>query len=134
MSWRDMTYDEAVQWENKIEKEQEMSTIGIPKIFHEKIYDVAIAFTPSWAQQIFENWIKNNSKVVYGATKVYEEIYFSGIKNILDTHQALLICIEEIEKKECEHKNPGLDMASRSFWYCKDCGKELKPLTFEVYK
>jgi hypothetical protein len=93
------------------------------------------------AQAVFEDWIKNNSKVIYGTAKdgiVYKEVYFSGIQNIQDTHKALLLCIEPIEKKECEHKKTVIHQDARPLFentfhvYCANCEKKLKAKSWEV--
>lgn len=81
------------------------------------------------AQSIFEAGLKENGKVVYGSyddekvIKVFGEIQTQG-----DTHTALLICIQEIEKK-CEHKKVKIKEALIIGEYgfeCCDCGKKLK--------
>lgn len=45
------------------------------------------------------------------------------------THQAYLVDIEPIEKKECEHRPIPLDENApycRQKWECMECGKKLK--------
>jgi hypothetical protein len=82
------------------------------------------------AQQIFEDWIRNNSKVVYGLKDTW---VIEWQPDIYSTHQALLICIEEIEKKECEHR--GIHHKTRDAsegYHCILCGKDLKNPNWEA--
>jgi hypothetical protein len=114
----------------------------IPKIF--KPEDFQINFSDKlWpsihesmllsnkSQSIFEAWIKNNSKVVYGKYDGPDyfvcSTVFDGTLN-QDTHQALLINIEPIEQKECEHQSVIRDFGPKEINYkCESCNKYLKP-------
>lgn len=84
------------------------------------------------SQSIFEEWLKKNGKAVYASLDINGH-FWSMTKHTTDSHQALLVCIEEIEKKPCEHKNwrdqMGRDMRRYS---CEDCGAKIRPIKFEV--
>lgn len=83
------------------------------------------------ANFLFETWLRENSKVVFSDGKLK---LWSSELDILghnpDTHQALLVCIEPIEKKKCEkhepdplHAKEGLPIS-----YCVNCGTKLRPV------
>lgn len=118
----------------------------IPKIF--KFGDFVSASDQSThmlAQSIFEEWLKNNSKVVYSFTTKYSQdlqhwSYQDG--DMRHSHQALVVCIEEIAKKCVKHEpavyitNAGTidwnscepkDLKSPKL-KCKICGIRLRPV------
>lgn len=117
----------------------------IPKIFEPKdcdltMYPPAMDIKACWAnraQSIFETWLKENGKVVYG-TVIQDRYLFHDHKDVdMLTHQALLINIQEIEKKdavECEHillnfsmiSDPKFKKLPTPDGRCAICGKKLK--------
>ncbi len=56
---------------------------------------------------------------------------FGAILGATDTHQALLVCIEEIEKKDCVHEPESYFDSRFGVYYgtpkCKHCGLLLTP-------
>lgn len=77
-----------------------------------------------------EAWLRENGKVVYGENEGVN--LFNAIQSPFDTHQALLICVQKIEKN-CEHKimyifQDGGFVENK----CSLCGKKLKPKSWEV--
>ena len=88
------------------------------------------------AQELFEKWLKENGKVVYGSVTEVNGLHFYGepSKNKLapDTHKAIIICVESLET--CEHKNVKTRQSQVSYqivYSCSDCGKELVPTGFK---
>lgn len=97
------------------------------------------------AQSIFEEWLLQNGKIVYGEyakmhlkteIKPFYRYFGEHREHSSLTHKALLVCIELI--KECEHKNYSINhegtkaFITRSWLKCEDCGAKLKPVKFEV--
>ncbi len=86
-------------------------------------------------QEHFDKWL-SEQPMVYGCDVVGSQ--WSKGQFSIDTHQARLVCIEEIKPKECEHKplvnyDPGrfgLIIEYRSDMKCHQCGKRIK-VTFE---
>lgn len=75
-----------------------MTQPKIPVIFHmEYIADRPSLYTGPEAQQIFEKWIEENGKIVYGD----REVWFTD-KDANGKNMAFLICPTEIPKK-CGH-------------------------------
>lgn len=79
------------------------------------------------AQEVFEKWLKENGKVVYGIP----ESNFNRWQTFTssdDTHTGLLIMVEEIKPKECEHKEilPVIINATGTHSKCADCGKNMR--------
>lgn len=99
------------------------------------------------AQQIFDTWIKENGKAVYGRLypkNINEEGFDIGsiwnTSALTDTtHKALLINIELIEK--CTHpkekvkwKDIMISPNSHKYGFMCDCGSEVIPREFEEMK
>lgn len=92
------------------------------------------------AEDKFDQWYKENieyAPVVFcqnGGTDMEankKERWVGKAYSIpSDTHKARLVCIEEIEKKQCEHKRVGLGngFSSHTF-YCTECNKSVRPKT-----
>lgn len=76
------------------------------------------------------SWLKSAVRV-YGFKSDVHGFLFSYDRNDKDTHQALLVCVEELLKKECEHEirmHLGLSNDSQDYWAdCKKCGVKLAP-------
>lgn len=81
-----------------------------------------------------DEW-RRSATVVYGRNFDKDDWEYSTSRCSLkggDTHRALLIDIEPIEKKECEHdpiwinKIPGWNHAPDSGAECRHCGVKLK--------
>ncbi len=73
--------------------------------------------------------LKERGTVVYGNVGSVTDEFMWKVKHIgIDTHQALLINIEELPRKECEH-SPGLDSNWKNIlgYHCTICGIKLKP-------
>jgi hypothetical protein len=91
------------------------------------------------ANRILTEWIEKNGVRVYGVIDPAEERgkdFIMGTKNDKhDTHQAILINIEEIEKKPCEHE-PTITSYLGTYDtikpVCLYCGKKLRPTRWEV--
>ncbi len=90
------------------------------------------------AQAAFDKWL-SEQPVVYGAPDKDGRLWSSYQRDenkhiailsdfINDTHQARLVCVEEIQKKECEHIiTAHLGTESHGTWYeCRKCDKRLK--------
>lgn len=84
--------------------------------------------TAGQAANIANQKLQRDAKVVYGlkSTKLDDQFYFSESKDDADTHRALLICVEEIEKKSCTHPDV-LPVNSGWYYRCSDCGIKLQP-------
>ncbi len=87
------------------------------------------------AQARFDAWLSEQVRV-YGRQDSDGYWFISNNQpainvDLPDTHTALLVCIEEIQKKVCEHR-PFVEYDSRfgmtlgSIPECKDCGVKLK--------
>lgn len=77
-------------------------------------------------------WIEKNGVRVYGVIDPAEVDFIMGTKNdSTDTHRGILICVEELTKKICEHV-PAWDAVSiggpyvQTFYKCSKCGVKLK--------
>lgn len=69
------------------------------------------------------------NEVKMGAIAPVRTSWHSPFENKDDTHQALLVCIEELPKKECEHEGfVDAKGALHINWppYCLKCGVKLK--------
>lgn len=117
----------------------------IPKIFTTEPYRKGmVTITNEYAQHVFEIWLKENSKVVYGFDNADQGFIFKEFNNsaINDT-KALVVCIGPIEKNKCEKHEPGEIIQYdenghplRSHGYsnvCKNCGVKLRPV-YEAYE
>lgn len=79
------------------------------------------------------DWLKSAVRV-YGSANHNGAIFnwetFDGDDGE-NTHQALLVCVEELPKKYCEHEirmHLGLSSDAQDFWAdCKKCGIKLQP-------
>lgn len=97
-----------------------------PKIFEQPRGILHPRITIEQAQSIFESWLKENSKVVYGWD---HSSYWRPVKTECDkpTHTALIVNIQEVEKKECEHDSRGHTVIDGGFLgTCVHCGTKLK--------
>ena len=87
------------------------------------------------ASRILTEWIEKNGVKVYGVPyQANCSTGFHEIKSQYDTHQAILIDIQEIEKKPCDHifnLNYGIDLVPQKA-ECKKCGFKLKANWIEV--
>ena len=78
-----------------------------------------------WLDQAYE--ILDKARAVYGDPEDdYCFASFPGSPGEQDTHKALLINVETIEKKECKHKFVKHSSNEETFM-CLDCGKKLTP-------
>ncbi len=116
-AWSAMTFFSAEDFENYI------NAVGV----HNQVSAKMVA-------DIAEGKLQREAKVVYGLQNAaLSDMYFSLSKDDADTHRALLICVEEIERKSCEHVeikvniNPGIN-----YFECTKCGARLKPTAWEV--
>lgn len=89
------------------------------------------------ANEILNQYLEKNGVRVSGERfnsiwDLHEMIV--GKPKLADTHQALLINIEEIKK--CEHKEAVyVESHPNKTWFeCRDCGKALKPKGWEEEK
>ena len=84
------------------------------------------------ASRILTEWIEKNGVRVYGHycdETPDSDFCCNKSKNSWDTHQAILINIEEIEKKPCEHDptvNYAFGIAETMKPICRKCGVKLK--------
>lgn len=112
-------------------------------------YDVRLLTTVSaaeQAQQIFDAWIKENGKVVFGKIEVLKSpegdsfSFFNFCDKNFTTHKALLINIEPIEK--CTHPKEKVTGTGIMNVYPQtkkllpqfecDCGAKVRPKEFEA--
>lgn len=123
----------------------------VPKIFDENNFNYnqyknSLLPALELAQSIFETWLKENSKVVYGEFEEDQSIRISGWHQWADnktaeedkeaTHQAFLVCIEPIAKPKCEKHEPVIypkinndDLSYEDLIFkCKHCGVKLRPV------
>ncbi len=56
---------------------------------------------------------------------------WSRDKSLPNTHQALLIDIEEIKSASCEHNSVGVDLPGSGLYICNDCKTFLRPAKIE---
>ena len=97
-------------------------------------FEAMAAWRPETLAQHCNAKLAREAKVVYGlkSTKLGDEFYFSEHKDDADTHRALLICVEEIERKPCEHEvgfstaNPKLLLSDQQVFMCCKCSKKIK--------
>lgn len=89
--------------------------------------DLANKIAAEITQSIFEAWLKEHGKVVYGENSLNEGFVWSEDTHPLDTHTALLINIQEIEKKkhECQPKYLETNSDYENQMTCA-CGKKLR--------
>lgn len=83
------------------------------------------------SQEIFDAWLEAQPVVSGKPDKTDGKVYSwwipetYGDKGVLNTHRAHLVCIEEIEKKECEHRPSHMNMIGE-YSNCVECGVKLK--------
>ncbi len=70
------------------------------------------------------------------ATVVYTQLgaensSFTREQYRIDTHKALLVCVEKIDKKPCVHEPNQLNQSTGG-WFCKHCNKKIKATWSEV--
>jgi hypothetical protein len=86
--------------------------------------------------EIANEKLKSEAKVVYGLESVtLSDMYFSSSRDDADTHKALLICIEEIKKAECEHSVVVIELGDANGanrHKCGMCEKTLVPTGWQV--
>lgn len=81
--------------------------------------------------QLANQKLQREAKVVYGAPfQSYCSTGFHEIKSKHDTHTGLLICVEEIERKPCEHSvniDSGGTMLEheKHIFKCNKCHKDI---------
>ena len=63
--------------------------------------------------------------VVYGSESQVDYVWTKQITET-DTHQARLICVEEIKPENCEHRGISNNGIHHAEWICSKCGKKLK--------
>lgn len=119
--------------------------MNIPKIFKPEDFDDEVEYEDDYwgvalfkkAQSIFEAWLKENGKVVYGqrypgarASSWHDPA--EEINGPPSTHHALLINIQEIEKKDhkCQPKYLETNSDYENQMTCA-CGKKLR-VKYEV--
>lgn len=97
------------------------------------IYNCVTWVPPFWAAQVannkFNEWLEKSSQTVYICDKELKTVHF--VEPVDATHKGLLICVEELPKKECEHDNAHSLNNNPFYWSCQDCGKMLR-IKFEV--
>lgn len=86
-------------------------------------------------------WVGELEQIFACAQRVYsiayipkgstcEQIWSNAYNKNNDTHTALLLCVEGIKPKECEHHDPGryygANQLTDSAITCVNCGKKLK--------
>ena len=103
------------------------------KFFSASDFDILKQWSSAELAIMCNQKLARESKVVYGlkSTKLDDQFYFSESKDDADTHRALLVCVEEIECKPCEHDVVCHDLAHQSF-VCRKCNKDMKPTGWEV--
>ena len=85
------------------------------------------------AQQIYDNWLEEQPEVY---KSIHDEILRWTLDKDTATQKARLVCIEEIEKKECEHVpywhsvKGGSDIIG-IIGKCLKCGKPIKATAWE---
>ena len=101
-------------------KAEDFNTYGTSGVYHQHI-------TPTEACRMANEKLQREAKVVYGIPfQANCSTGFHEIQSKYDTHKALLVCIEPIEKKSCTH--PDVMPCNSGFYYrCTDCGKKLHP-------
>lgn len=92
------------------------------------------------ANRKLNDWLKSAVRV-YGRGR-FDSVNWSGLSDGNHTHTALLVCIEEIEKKKpCEHEpekgtvhheyiydtSTNKTVSNKSYIKCAKCGAEIKP-------
>jgi hypothetical protein len=78
------------------------------------------------AQRIFDKWLEAQP-VVYGRKHSWHEGPQAALSaDMSDTHQARLVCIEEIRPKECAHNSRKIHVGDSEF-ECVLCQKIIKP-------
>lgn len=80
--------------------------------------------------------LQERGKVVYGCINIHDGHSFFTQPGTKDTHRALLVCIEELEKAPCEHKLVTKKTITKNGRYVEDeftcdvqvggCGKRLR--------
>lgn len=84
------------------------------------------------ANELFTGWLESQPKV-YGQNIDKKDFWsFSRSEESFDTHTARLVCVEPIEKKECDHLPDHYDEYGRKP-ICR-CGKVLEPTGWRVKK
>lgn len=77
--------------------------------------------------------LERDAKVVYGTPfQANCSTGFHEIQSKYDTHRALLICVEEIERKPCIHVGSLCRNTGDYYFECTKCGERLKPTAWEV--
>lgn len=87
---------------------------------------------PHHAAELANEKLQREGVVVYGS-KNYPLWSTRNDMPKTDTHRALLINIEEIEKKHCEHE-PARNVAGNYEPACYKCNVKLKPTGWEEVK
>ena len=86
------------------------------------------------AASIANQKLQREAKVVYGTPfQANCSTGFHEIQSKYDTHRALLVCIEELPPKVCEHEPRGYSInvggTHRDKYYrCEKCGVKLKAI------
>lgn len=106
------------------------------KFFVAKDFEDFPIWEPKVLAQYCNNKLQRDAKVVYGSANHNEAIFnwevFGGDDGE-HTHRALLICIEEIERKPCLHEAKILVGTDDCYvGECIHCGAKLKPTAWEV--
>jgi hypothetical protein len=108
-----------------------MSNLKYPKIFQKVNHDNEIHLEE--AQYQFEKWLADAPRV-FGHHEVDDRLDYTQWRDYENsdheiTHQALLVCIEKLPKKECEHE-PAVYLGGNNIEgygaNCKRCGVKLK--------
>lgn len=76
------------------------------------------------AQLIYDKWLRDNGVRVYNFED--DNTPWTTVKYRADTHQALLVCVEEIEKK-CAHSELIVLKGDSLRYVCGNCDQEIKP-------
>lgn len=90
------------------------------------------------AQQILDQYIEENGVEIFGKVtgdKLKDWNYAWTVisaKSQEHTHVGILIDIQEIQKKQCEHKEAVYVEDQDKTWFkCRDCGKPVKAKGWE---
>lgn len=90
-------------------------------------FEAMDAWRPETLAQHCNAKLAREAKVVYGQV-VHGEFLWNHTSEYGDTHRALLICVEEIERKPCEHE----PKVYSTRIVCAKCDKEIKPVCWGV--
>ncbi len=109
-------------------KDNEVSLKFTPEMFYNSVPPNSVITAELMArvsQKLFDKWLSEQPIVFGNCAGARAWTY----ENDNDTHTARLVCVEEIQKKECEHFATVMfpTGGGESYMGCKHCKRRLKP-------